>query len=117
MKETWTLKLTKDDLEKPNQGIPRIIAEKENELGIFLSYYFKKEGAVAEQVVFEGKSDFENNPSGKMTLSFVLVHFNACLAIHEQAKEKMEISYCIDSQNRELQLEGPFWEERGMDEI
>lgn len=117
MKETWTLKLTKEDLEDPNQGIPRIIADKENELGIFLSYYFKKEGAVAEQVVLEGKPDFETNSSGKLTLSFVLVHFNACLAIHEQAKDKMEISYRIDSQNKELQLEGPFWEERGMDEI
>jgi hypothetical protein len=50
-------------------------------------------------------------------LAFELVFFNACLAIHEQEKEEMEIGFEFDELNQKLELKGAYWPERGMDEI
>ncbi|GMQ23847.1 hypothetical protein Aoki45_05290 [Algoriphagus sp. oki45] len=115
MQETWTFDFsptsnTKGELEE-------ILAEREQELGIFLSYYYKKEGAVAEKVKLISDPEFESITTGSMVLEFELVHFNACLAIHEQQKEEMKIGFEIDWEDQKLILTGPYWPERGMDEI
>ncbi|MFL0684402.1 hypothetical protein CLV31_107202 [Algoriphagus aquaeductus] len=115
MQETWTFDFsptsnTKEELEE-------LLAEKEQELGIFLSYYYKKEGAVTEKVKLKSDPEFESITTGSMVLDFELVHFNACLAIHEQAREEMKIKFEIDGHSQKLILTGPYWPERGMDEI
>ncbi len=114
MQETWTLTL-------PNSGkltsevIKQVLAENKKDLGIFLSYYFKKEGALAEHVNLGSDIIFQGHNSGSFTLSFDLVHFNACLAIHEQKRDQMNINFKIE--DGRLDLTGPYWPERGMDEI
>ena len=114
MQETWTFSL-------PHSNIPTIdevkglLAEKQKELGIFLSYYFKKEGALAEKVNLGSEIHFKDQSSGEFTLEFDLIHFNACLAINEQKRDQMKITFLIEGS--ELTFKGPYWPEREMDEI
>ena len=115
MMDVWTFDFyptlnTQEDLE-------RLLAEREKELGIFLSYYYKKEGALAEKVKLKSGPEFNSTKTGFMVLDFDLVHFNACLAIHEQEREEMKIGFEIDRENQKLILTGPYWPERSMDEI
>lgn len=115
MQESWSFKFPKTT-DNPEQLIQTLEVQ-HKELGIFLSYYYKKEGAVAEKVELKGRPEFLDKLSGKLTLVFDLVYFNACLAIHEQAKEKMEITFEIDPEKEQLKLIGAYWPSREMDEI
>jgi hypothetical protein len=94
-----------------------LLKEKELELGIFLSYYYKKEGAVTEKVKLKSGPEFESKTTGSMVLDFDLVHFNACLAIHEQAREEMGVRFEIDLIYGKIKLIGAYWPSREMDEI
>ncbi|MEP0710526.1 hypothetical protein [Algoriphagus sp.] len=114
MQETWTIKLPKSE-NADSESISQLLAENQKELGIFLSYYFKKEGALAERVDLNSEINFKNETEGDFDLEFDLVHFNACLAIHEQKRDHMKITFEIVGSD--LNLKGPYWPERGMDEI
>ncbi|SDC80686.1 hypothetical protein SAMN04488104_100692 [Algoriphagus faecimaris] len=115
MQETWTIDFPATT--EPLALLQQTLKEKQIELGIFLSYYYKSEGAVAEKAVLVETPEFSTETSGNFTLQFDLIHFNACLAIHEQAKEEMKISFEIDVQNETLLLKGAYWPSREMDEI
>lgn len=115
MQETWTFDFPFS--QNPKEDLERLLAEKERELGIFLSYYYKKEGAVTENVKLKLGPEFESNTMGSMVLDFDLVHFNACLAIHEQVREEMKIRFEIDPKALKIKLIGAFWPSREMDEI
>jgi hypothetical protein len=115
MQETWTFDFAPSP--NPNQSLELLISQNERELGIFLSLYYKKEGAVAEKATLKSKPEFESNFSGSLVLDFDLVHFNACLAIHEQAREEMKVRFEIDEANQKIKLIGPYWPSREMDEI
>ena len=82
-----------------------------------LSYYFKKEGAITEKVKLKGEILFAESTKGKLTLDFNLVHFNACLNIHEQKRDEMPIQFEFDPLFQNLTLIGPYWPEREKDEI
>lgn len=114
MQETWTLQLPQSKKSLSEQ-IMQVLAANEKDLGIFLSYYFKSDGALAEKVNLASDINFKDNITGSFTLDFDLVHFNACLAIHEQQRDSMNITFEIE--NNELNLKGAYWPERGMDEI
>ncbi|WP_339755399.1 hypothetical protein [Algoriphagus aquimarinus] len=114
MQETWTLTLP--STEKPtSQELKQVLTVNEKDLGIFLSYYFKKEGALAEKVNLGSEINFKDESSGDFELEFDLVHYNACLAIHDQKRDQMKITFEIE--NDKLNLKGPYWPEREMDEI
>ncbi len=115
MQETWTFDFPKTS--SPEIQLKSILEDQEKDLGIFLSYYFKNEGAVAEKVKLNGEPEFETPTSGKLTLAFDLVHFNACLAIHDQAREMMDLTFEIDHLAEKVTLTGAFWPSREMDEI
>lgn len=114
MQETWTFDYLQP-FDKTN--LQHFLNSKSKELGIFLSYYYKKDGAVAEHVELRGELELTDTKSGKVTLAFELVFFNACLAIHEHEKEEMEISFEFDQINHQLELKGAYWPERWMDEL
>ena len=114
MQETWTFKLPTSEQELSDQ-VKKVLNDNQKDLGIFLSYYFKKEGALAEKVELGSEINFNDQLSGDFTLDFDLVHFNACLAIHEQKRDQMKITFEISDDK--LNLKGPYWPERGMDEI
>ena len=118
MQETWKFSLISQEQPKNPEIILREVFEaNERDLGIFLSYYFKKEGAVAEKVKLKGKIEFLNDLKGKLMLDFDLVHFNACLNIHEQKRDKMDVQFEFDPLFQNLTLTRPYWPEREMDEI
>lgn len=118
MQESWEFILAENKIEQCSENFIRLILEKnKKELGIFLSYYYKREGAVAENVILDGSIDFISKFTGKFTVEFDLVHFNACLNIHDQKKEKMDLNFEIKQENSSLQLKGPYWPEREMDDI
>jgi hypothetical protein len=115
MQEFWTFDFP--TTQNPKAELELLLSKKEPELGIFLSYYYKKEGAVAEKVKLKSGTEFESKTTGSCLLDFDLVYFNACLAIHELARDEMKISFEIDGENQKVVLTGPYLPERGMDEI
>ena len=116
MQETWIFKLESGKIIKEPEL--KILLEKEQkELGIFLSYYFKKEGALAENVRLKDNINFLDENKGKLELDFDLVHFNACLNIHDTKRDDIQINFEISKDKNEIKLIGPFFPERGMDEI
>lgn len=117
MQEIWSFEVDQPNESTSENSIKELIQTKEKELGIFLSYYFKREGAIAEKVSLGSEITFLTNLTGKFKLEFDLVHFNACLAINEQKRDLMEISFEFDSGFKNLTLTGPYWPEREMDEI
>ncbi len=114
MQETWILTLPKSE-KRTSEEIKQLLTENDKDLGIFLSYYFKKEGALAEKVNLVSDINFKDQTTGDFNLEFDLVHFNACLAIHDQKRDQMKITFEIIVDN--LNLKGPYWPEREMDEI
>lgn len=115
MQETWLFDFPITDT--ASEQLIQTLEKEQKELGIFLSYYFKKEGALTEKVRLKGEPEFTDALSGKLVLDFDLVHFNACLAIHEQKRDELNLTFEIDQTNEKLKLVGPYWPERGMDEI
>jgi hypothetical protein len=114
MQETWTFDYS--TFIEP-EGLSDFLRIKSMELGIFLSYYYKKEGAVAENAALKASPLFETSKSGNFILEFDLIFFNACLAIHEKEKSEMKIEFELDEKANQLTLTGAYWPERGMDEI
>ncbi|UZD23845.1 hypothetical protein PBT90_10645 [Algoriphagus halophytocola] len=114
MQEIWSL--TIPNSKNPNSEVlKQTLKENQKDLGIFLSYYFKKEGALAEKVDLASEITFNDPETGSFNLEFDLIHFNACLAIHEQKREQLKITFEI--QGKQFILKGPYWPEREMDEI
>jgi hypothetical protein len=116
MKESWSFNCPSGvrDIETLLQ---RIVETQGREMEIFLSYYFKPEGAVVEGVQLLHPPQRINEWKGSVQVGFSLVHFNACLNIHEEGTEKMELQYSYDPDSRQLTLSGPDWPEREPDEI
>lgn len=118
MQETWKFSvpfhLHSKDLE---QLLISLLNENEKEMGIFLSYYFKKDGAIAEKVQLCSTPQFREKYKGNLRVSFDLVYFNACLNIHEQNRDEMKLDFEFSEDLGSLKLKGPYWPEREMDEI
>jgi hypothetical protein len=115
MQETWTFDFLSS--KSPKEDLESLLIVKEKDLGIFLSYYYKKEGAIAEKVKLKTNPVFVTETTGYFELEFVLAYFNACLAIDEQAREKMKITFEIDPNSKKIKLIGTYWPSREMDEI
>ena len=117
MQETWNFEIAQEIELITDQTIQNLIRDKAKELEIFLSYYFKKDGAIVEHVRLSSPIDFIGLNKGKFRLKFHLIHFNSCLAIHDQKSDELEIIFEFDSKSKNLTLNPPFRLERGMDEI
>lgn len=115
MQESWTFDFPFST--NPKENLEALLLKNEKELGIFLSFYYKKEGAVAEKVKLKSSPEFDSKTTGSFLLNFDLVHFNACLAIHDLAKKEIRISFELDEPNQKVKLIGPYWPSREMDEI
>jgi len=114
MQETWTFDYS-DSLDL--KELSDFLIARSKDLGIFLSYYYKREGALAENVDIKTNLIFETQTSGNFTLEFDLIHFNACLAIDEKERSEMKIKFELNPDTNQLILTGAYWPERGMDEI
>lgn len=115
MQEYWSFEL-------PNcttlpEGLEAVMQQKQIELGVFLSYYYKREGAVVENVSQASELQFTSPISGTLTAAFDLIYFNACRDIHQQEREEMELQVHWDEEKRILRLQGEYWPTRDGDEI
>lgn len=117
MQETWNFEIAQQKELINDQTIQNLIRDNAKELEIFLSYYFKKDGAIVEQVSLCSPVEFIGLNKGKFRLKFHLIHFNACLAIHDQKFDELEIVFEFNSKTNNISLSPPHRIERGMDEI
>ena len=116
MQEKWKIKLdqpiSNDEIGKK---LPVLLEKHAKDLGIFLSYYYRKQGAVVEDVKLMGEIITHPKSTGSFLLDFSLVFFNACLSIHETEREKMAVQYGLEGED--LILTGEYWPERDSEEL
>ncbi|WP_009032553.1 hypothetical protein [Indibacter alkaliphilus] len=118
MQESWIFHIKESNKDLSKEALVREIINQDNkDFGIFLSYYFRKEGAVVENVKFKELHLDKHLTQGKVKVNFNLIHYNACLNIHEQAPEEMELEFNIDKAEKTILITGPYWPEREMDEL
>ena len=115
MQESWSFELP--NCTTLQDGINAVLQLKQIELGIFLSYYYKKGGAVVEKVSQTSEIQFTSPISGSLTVAFDLIYFNACRDIHQQERGEMELQVTLDEEKKILRLQGEFWPTRDGDEI
>ena len=115
MQESWSFELP--NCTTLQDGINAVLQLKQIELGIFLSYYYKKGGAVVEKVSQTSEIQFTSPISGSLTVAFDLIYFNACRDIHQQERGEMELQVTWDEEKKILRLQGEFWPTRDGDEI
>ena len=70
MKESWSFELPK--CTTLPEGLEVVMQLKQIELGIFLSYYYKKGGAVVEKVSQASETQFTSHISGTLSVAFDL---------------------------------------------
>ncbi len=121
MQETWKFHI-KDLGPKAGQkdwetAIRQALKDEKKEVGIFLSYFFRPDRAVVEDVELVNGMNFETPTSGSFKVKFKLIFYDACLNIHEKERDTLELSFTLDPQNHQLTLISPFVPERGMDDI
>ena len=115
MQESWTFDFPFD---RPSSDRwSWLILNQQRELGIFLSYYYKRQGAVVEKVQLKTAPQLDSQNSGTLCLSFELVYFNACQGLHQTQTEEMKLSFQFDADNKTLNLLGAYWPSREPDEI
>ncbi|WP_158859318.1 hypothetical protein [Lunatibacter salilacus] len=120
MQESWKFINLKAPESREKSLIPwlnNVMDQNDSEMGIFLSYYYRREGAVVENVRLKPPSSDLTEMTGSITVTFELVHFNACLNIHDTNPEQLILFYEISDQGTALTLTGPYWPEREPDEL
>ena len=115
MQESCTFDFTFDT--PSSEAWSCLIQTHQRDLGIFLSYYYKRQGAVVEKVKLKTAPQLDSPDSGILCLGFELVYFNACQDLHETQAEEMNLSYQFDAAKKTLNLLGAYWPTREPDEI
>jgi|SRR5690606_21408727 len=120
MQESWEfeialpLKLTNQIL---IEMIKDLVGQKAKEIGILLSYYYKGEGGLVEDVKLIDDINFNTPTSGTLKVNFKLVNFNACLDIHSINRDNMVLQFELDPLTNKIKFSGPFWAEREPDDV
>jgi len=115
MQESWTFDFP---FNRPtSEAWSWLIQTQQRDLGIFLSYYYKRQGAVVEKVQLKTTPQLDSQDSGTLCLGFELVYFNACQDLHETQAEEMNLSFQFDTAKKTLSLLGAYWPSREPDEI
>lgn len=97
--------------------VKKLLEEKEKELGIYLSYYFKEEGGLVEQVRLSDKINFLAPYKGNFRVNFKVIYHNACWNIHCENRDEMLIEFNYNPLHKKIKFTGPLWPEREPDEI
>ena len=120
MQELLELDLSNESLNAEKQdlkeGLETALLEQQNSLGILLSYYYKEQGGLVENVRFSG-INFETSAAGTVRVGFNVVYFNACWDIHETNQDSMLLNFTLDAPTKRLKLYGPSMPEREQNEI
>ncbi len=121
IQEIWELDLKGCQIKAYNQGFiasfKQVLEHNEKELGIFLSYYYKGEGGLVEEVKFMDPLSLSSPISGHFMVSYKVIYYNACWDIHQENREEMLLFFDLQTKQNKLILTGPLWPEREPDEI
>jgi hypothetical protein len=118
MRETWVFDWPENSQEQGlKSAFETLFSEKKTEVGIFLSYYTRSTGAIAENVRLLDVIAAEPFLKGSLWLGFHKVYYNACLNIHESDPEKIRLDFTADRLTGKLILTGPDIPEREPDEL
>ena len=115
MQESWTFDFPFDT--PSSEAWSWLIQTQQRDLGIFLSYYYKRQGAVVEKVQLKTIPQLDTQDIGTLCLGFELVYFNACQDLHETQTEEMKLRFQFDAAKKTLNLLGAYWPSCEPDEI
>ncbi len=118
MRETWVFDWPKNAQRGSLTSVfETLLSEKKTEFGIFLSYYTRAAGAIAENVRLLEVTAAKPALRGSIWLGFHKVYYNACLNIHESDPEKIRVDFAANRSEEKLVLTGPDIPEREPDEL
>ncbi|MFM7629606.1 MAG: hypothetical protein ACKO44_08815 [Algoriphagus sp.] len=115
MHESWTFDFPFDRL--TSEAWTWLIQTQQRELSIFLSYYYKRQGAVVEKVKLKTDPPLDSPDSGTLCLEFELIYFNACQDLRETQSEEMNLSFQFHAAKNTLILIAALLPSRDPDEI
>jgi hypothetical protein len=118
MQESWEFDFKPSDGQPITVGLGDLIEKKSKEVGIYLSYYYRGEGGLVEQVALKDDMVFKSPTTGSLKVNFYVIYYNACLNIHsEDNKDEMTLHFEIDTNREKVKFTGPHWPQREPDEI
>ena len=121
MQESWEFhfpsKIGRWQEEDFKSSTIQVLERNKIDLGILLSYYYKNAGGLVEGVKLENEITMSSPTSGFFKVRFDVVHFNACLDIHQVNQDSMTLQMNLNTETDKLKITGPLWPEREPDEI
>lgn len=116
MQEIWEFDIPSRSGQQDGSWLPELIATKSKEVGIYLSYYYRPEGGLVEQVRVKEEAVFKDSTTGSLKVEFDVIYFNACLNINsEDNKDEMTLHFEINSEMQKVKFIGPYWPQREPD--
>lgn len=116
MQETWVFDLLPSN-DLPNEAVlAELIETKAKEVGIYLSYYYRPEGGLVEQVSLKDDIMFKTPITGSLKVEFDVIYYNACLNINSaDNKDEMLLHFDINPEQQKVTFTGPYWPQREPD--
>src|SRR5690606_41459225 len=82
MQEIWEFDMPTAELQSPEDRLRELLESKSKEIGIYLSYYYRPEGGIVEQVRLKEDILINTPTTGRITVDFFVIYYNACLNIN-----------------------------------
>lgn len=118
MQESWEFDFDPSDDLPVTVWLGDLIEKRSKEVGIYLSYYYRSEGGLVEQVALKEDVIFKSPTTGSLKVNFDVIYYNACLDIHsEDNKDEMTLHFEIDPTRQKIKFTGPYWPQREPDEL
>lgn|SRR5690606_9470168 len=116
MQEIWEFDMPTAELQSPEDRLREVLESRSKEIGIYLSYYYRPEGGIVEQVRLKDDIMFTTATTGRLTVDFVVIYYNACLNINStDNKDQMPLNFEIDPEYGKVKFTGPYWPQREPD--
>jgi hypothetical protein len=116
MQESWEFDFNPSDDLPVAVWVGDLIEKKSKEVAIYLSYYYRGEGGLVEQVSLKEDVVLESPATGSLKVKFYVIYYNACLNINsEDNKDEMTLRFEIDPERQKVKFTGPHWPQREPD--
>ena len=116
MQEIWEFDIPTAEEPAQEDRLRKLLESRSKEIGIYLSYYYRPEGGIVEQVRLKDDIVFTSATTGRLTVDFFVIYYNACLNINStDNKDQMSLTFEIDPVNQKVQFTGPYWPQREPD--
>lgn len=116
MQEIWEFDIPTAEEHVTGDSFRELLESKSKEIGIYLSYYYRPEGGIVEQVRLKEDILFTTPTTGRLTVDFFVIYYNACLNINStDNKDQMSLKFEIDPLKQKVKFTGPYWPQREPD--